>query len=277
MTERAPKTVLVTGSSSGFGKAAVTAFLAQGWRVAATARRPDAEQDTENLFTCRLDLHDPDSIESAVAATVERFGTLDCVVNNAGAGLLSVFETTPMETVRELFETNVFGAMRVIQAALPRFADQGGGRIVNVSSTAGLVPEPFMSVYAATKSAVEALTEGLRYELAARDVVVKLVEPGLVRDTNFVQATAEASLALPVPDAYRAAVDKVIAGYQAEYPHRLATEAEVADAIVAAATDSGTRLRYLVGEDSEAAAHMRWSTSEEQYNAWALERYSIHS
>ena len=175
MTERAPKTVLVTGSSSGFGKAAVAAFLARGWRVAATARRPAAGQDTENLFTCRLDLHDPGSIDSAVAATVARFGSLDCVVNNAGAGLLSVFEATPMETVRELFETNVFGVLRVIQAVLPRFAAQGGGRLVNVSSTASIVPEPFMSVYAATKSAVEGLTESLRYELATRDVVVKLV------------------------------------------------------------------------------------------------------
>ncbi|MFF0227875.1 SDR family oxidoreductase [Streptomyces sp. NPDC004629] len=277
MTDQQRKTVLVTGGSSGFGRAALASFLAQGWNVAATARQPSAQGQqgpADNLLVCAMDVRDADSVAAAVERAVERFGRLDCVVNNAGAGLLSVFEATPMTAVRELFETNVFGMMRVTHAVLPYFAAQGEGRVVNVSSGSGIVPEPLMSVYAATKFAVEGFTESLRYELAIRNVVVKLVEPGLVPDTNFVQRTAETSRAVPVPPAYEGYVRRIVARFQEDSPYRLATEGTVADAIVTAASDNTTHLRYVVGEDTEVAASMRRETSEKDYNNWALSTYT---
>lgn len=274
MTESPRTTVLITGSSSGFGRAAARLFRARGWNVVATARQADAWADepaAADLLTCALDVTDPVSVDAAVAAAVQRFGRLDCVVNNAGAGLLSVFENTPMATVRELFDTNVFGVMEVTRAALPHLA-ASGGRVVTVSSGAAVVPEPLMSVYSATKFAVEGFTESLRHELARRGVGVKLIEPGLVRGTNFVQRAAEASAAVPVPPAYQDYVAQVMAGFQQEPPYRPATESEVAEAIVTAATEDTTQLRHVIGEDNEVAVHMRRETSEKDYNEWSLAR-----
>jgi NAD(P)-dependent dehydrogenase (short-subunit alcohol dehydrogenase family) len=274
MTETQRSTVLITGSSSGFGRAAVRRFRARGWNVVATARRADAwadEPPAEDLLACTLDVTDAASIDTAVGAALTRFGRLDCLVNNAGAGLLSVFESTPMTTVRDLFDTNVFGMMMVTRAALPHLAAQGG-RVVTVASGSGIVPEPLMSVYSATKFAVEGFTESLRHELIGRGVGVKLVEPGLVRETNFVQRTTETSLAVPVPPDYEDYFARVLAGYQQESPYRLATESEVAEAIVTAATDDTSQLRHIVGEDTEAYAHQRRETSEKDYNEWALAR-----
>ncbi|WP_435582289.1 SDR family oxidoreductase [Amycolatopsis thermoflava] len=276
MSTETRKTVLITGSSSGFGKATAELFLDRGWNVVATARRPLPEgylgPTTEHLLTCVLDVTDPDSIQAALRDALARFGRLDCVVNNAGAGLCSVFEATPMATVRALFETNVFGMMQVTQAALPILADQGGGRLIAISSGAGIVPEPLLSVYSATKFAVEGFTESLRYEAAARGVSVKLVEPGLVRGTNFLARTAESAQAVPVPAGYEPLVRRVMGAFEQEGPYRLATAQTVAEAVVTAAEDDSTQLRYLVGEDMENSARMRRETSEKDYNDWALAR-----
>jgi NAD(P)-dependent dehydrogenase (short-subunit alcohol dehydrogenase family) len=271
MSTTTRKTVLITGSSSGFGKATAALFLERGWNVVATARRPEPS-DTENLLTCALDITDPDSIQTALHDTVARFGRLDCVVNNAGAGLFSVFESTPMATVRALFETNVFGMMQVTQAALPLLAAEGGGRLIMISSGSGIVPEPLLSVYSATKFAVEGFAESLRYEAASRGVSVKLIEPGLVRGTNFLARTAETAQAIPVASGYETLVRQVMGAFEQEGPHRLATAQTVAEAVVTAAGDDSTQLRYLVGEDIEASARMRRETSEKDYNDWALAR-----
>ncbi|MEU0465330.1 MULTISPECIES: SDR family oxidoreductase [unclassified Amycolatopsis] len=275
MSTEIRKTVLITGSSSGFGKATAELFLDRGWNVVATARRPLPEDHlgpaTEHLLTPVLDITDPDSIQAALRDALARFGRLDCVVNNAGAGLFSVFESTPMATVRALFETNVFGMMQVTQAALPILAAQGG-RLIAISSGAGIVPEPLLSVYSATKFAVEGFTESLRYEAAARGVSVKLVEPGLVRGTNFLARTAESAQAVPVPAGYEPLVRQVMGAFEQEGPYRLATARTVAEAVVTAAEDDSTQLRYLVGEDVEFSARMRRETSEKDYNDWALAR-----
>jgi NAD(P)-dependent dehydrogenase (short-subunit alcohol dehydrogenase family) len=270
-----PRTVLVTGGTSGLGKATVAAFLARGWNVAATARRPGAGDRPDragNLLLLPMDVRDENSVTTAVERAAERFGRLDCLVNNAGAGLLSVFEATPMTAVRDLFETNVFGVMRVTRAVLPHFAARGGGRVVNVSSGAGIVPEPLMSLYSATKFAVEGFTESLRYELAVRGVTVKLVEPGLVPGTGFIRNTEEASRSVPVPPVYAAYVQQAVARYQGDSPAHVATPEAVAEAVVTAAEEPATRLRHLVGEDVEAAARMRRETSEREYEEWALAR-----
>src|SRR5690606_16329130 len=125
------------------------------------------------------------------------------------------------------------------------------------SSGAGIVPEPLLSVYSASKFAVEGFTESLRYEAAARAVSVKLVEPGLVRGTNFLARTAESAQDVPVAAGYEALVQQVMGSFEEEGPYRLATAGEVAETVVAAAGDDSTQLRYLVGEDVELAARMR--------------------
>jgi len=269
------KTVLITGCSSGFGKAAALRFHEANWNVVATMLDTEAwlVPPSEHCLVLSLDIRDTASIRAAVAEAVEHFGRIDCIVNNAGMGLFSVFEATPMETVRALFEINVFGAMQVMQVVLPYFHKIGGGRIVNVSSSSAIVPEPLLSIYSATKWAVDGFTESVRHELATQNIVVKLVEPGLVKETNFIQRTLETSQAVPVPPSYQGYVDQITQMYMGPSPFQLGSADDVAAAIFAAASDESDQLRYNVGEDSNALAHMRRETSEAEYNAWTLSRY----
>jgi NAD(P)-dependent dehydrogenase (short-subunit alcohol dehydrogenase family) len=272
----AAKTVLITGASSGFGRAAALRFREAGWRVAATMMHTDEwkEAETDDLLVLRLNVEDVQSIKNAIDRTIERFGKIDCVVNNAGRGMFSVFEATPMEAARALFETNVFGVLQVTQAVLPHFRSNGGGRLINVSSGAGIVSEPLMSIYGATKYAVEGFTESLAYECASQNISVKLIEPGLVQGTNFIQKAFENSKAARVPPSYQSFVDQAQAMYKKPSPLQRATESNVAEAIVAAAIDTSDQLRHLVGSDAEMLAHMRWETSEVQYRAWARSKYA---
>jgi len=273
MTDTERKTVLLTGSGSGLGRAARSLFAERGWNIASTSRTLTAEHaaaGSDRVLVLPLDVRDPAAVSAAFAATITRFGRVDCV---AGVGLFSVFEATPMAVIRDLFDTNVFGLMQVTQAAVRHFRDAGGGRLVNLSSGAGIVPEPLMSVYAATKFAVEGFTESLRYELAGEQVSVALIEPGLVMGTGFLPRTAQSSAAVPVPPPYQSLVGQMSAVWQHEPPSGLATEAAVAEAILAAATDDPPRLRYVVGEDAQTSARMRRQTSEPEYDAWAIGRY----
>ncbi len=277
MADTDRQTVLITGSGSGLGRAARVLFAERGWNIASTSRTvtdEHAHAGTDRVLVLPLDVRDPAAVSAAFAATITRFGRVDCVVNNAGAGLFSVFEATPMAVVRDLFDTNVFGLMQVTQAAVPHFRDAGGGRLVNLSSGAGIVPEPLMSVYAATKFAVEGFTESLRYELAGEHVSVALIEPGLVTGTGFLPRTAQSSAAVPVPPPYQGLVGQMSAVWQRESPYQLATMAAVAEAILAAATDDPPRLRYVVGDDAQTSARMRRQTSEPEYDAWATARYT---
>lgn len=277
MADTDRQTVLITGSGSGLGRAARVLFAERGWNIASTSRTvtdEHAHAGTDRVLVLPLDVRDPAAVSAAFAATITRFGRVDCVVNNAGAGLFSVFEATPMAVVRDLFDTNVFGLMQVTQAAVPHLRDAGGGRLVNLSSGAGIVPEPLMSVYAATKFAVEGFTESLRYELAGEHVSVALIEPGLVTGTGFLPRTAQSSAAVPVPPPYQGLVGQMSAVWQRESPYQLATMAAVAEAILAAATDDPPRLRYVVGDDAQTSARMRRQTSEPEYDAWATARYT---
>ncbi|MDQ2736897.1 MAG: SDR family NAD(P)-dependent oxidoreductase, partial [Pseudomonadota bacterium] len=195
------------------------------------------------------------------------FGRIDAVVNNAGVGLFSVFETTPMEVMRHVFETNVFGTINVIQAVVPHFRAQGGGTIVNVSSGSGIAPAPLMSIYSASKHAVEGLSEALYHELATQQVMVRLVEPGFVKQTRFVDTTVATSQKAPVPASYEAYVGQIMRAFTDDYPMELATEEQVAAAIYQAASETGERLRYIAGPDTEVQAKARWTTSEDEYMA----------
>lgn len=271
------KTVLVTGASSGFGKDIAKTFAAAGWNVAATMRSPDLERDlvpSDALALLRLDVEDRASIDSAVAATIARFSTIDVVVNNAGFGLFGVFEETPRERIETQFAVNVFGPMDVIRAVLPHMRARREGVIVNVSSGAGVFTLPMLSGYSASKFALEGFSEALSYELAALGITVKIVEPGGVTETKFGERSAvEAGKRTPIADYERFFTNTlaVFDGLRAE--RRSATSADVAKVIFDAATDGTSRLRYLATDDIAPLVAARRETNEERYVATMRNRF----
>jgi NAD(P)-dependent dehydrogenase (short-subunit alcohol dehydrogenase family) len=173
--------VLITGCSTGIGRATAERLAGDGWNVHATARRPEAIEDLAKLG-CKinaLDVTDEGSMRKAVEE-VEKEGPIGALVNNAGYSQSGAIETIPMESVRKQFETNVFGLMRMCQLVLPGMRGAGSGRIVNLSSMGGKLTFPGGGVYHATKHAVEAISDALRFEVAGFGIDVVIIEPGLI-------------------------------------------------------------------------------------------------
>jgi NAD(P)-dependent dehydrogenase (short-subunit alcohol dehydrogenase family) len=156
------QTVLITGTSSGFGKTCARYFAGQGWNVIATMRQPEAEKDLPlipDILVAKLDVTDRATISKSIEAGITRFGRIDAVINNAGFGLFGLFEATSTDKVREQFEVNVFGVMNVIRELLPHFRKNKQGLILNVSSGAGVFTLPMLSLYCASKFALEGFSE----------------------------------------------------------------------------------------------------------------------
>lgn len=262
------KTVLITGCSSGFGKASARQFALKGWNVIATMRRPQEETELTQLadvLVTRLDVQDPETITSAMAAGIKRFGQIDALVNNAGFGLFGLFEGTPRAKITEQFDVNVFGVMDVTRAILPHFRTRKAGIILNVGSGAGVFTLPMLSLYCASKFALEGFTEAISYELASQNITVKMIEPGGVISTRFGQRSgAEAMENTPLPDydAFTAHTNEMFARLRGA---RLATEKDVAEVIFTAATDGTTQLRYVATEDIKPLIKARRESSEEEY------------
>jgi NAD(P)-dependent dehydrogenase (short-subunit alcohol dehydrogenase family) len=265
------KTVLITGASTGIGQAAATYFARQGWNVIATMRHPGTDKDWAtlgHLMVVRLDVQDKASIELAIRAGHARFGRIDALVNNAGFGLSGVFESIPAEKVREQFEVNVFGVMDVTRAILPHFRENGGGLIVNISSRGGVVGLPLMSLYCASKFALEGFSEALSYELASQKITVKIVAPGGGVGTQFSPRLGQEMIhnaAVPDYDSFVFAIAKANAGF-AEMRKGLSTSAqEVAEVIYGAATDGTDQLRYTVGHDIPPFLKAKKEMEDQQY------------
>lgn len=157
------RVVLVTGASSGIGRVTAQYLANRGWRVFAGARRPEVLEGVAGIEPVRLDVTDDDSVAAAVDSVVARAGRLDGLVNNAGVSLLGAVEEISTDQARALLDTNVLGVIRMSRAVLPQMRHQGSGRIVNISSVVGFLPAPFMAVYAASKHAVEGLSESLNH------------------------------------------------------------------------------------------------------------------
>ncbi|GAB5378515.1 MAG: SDR family oxidoreductase [Acuticoccus sp.] len=245
-------TVMITGCSSGFGLATAQHFLDRGWCVVATMRRPAADllPASDRLKVLPLDVCDPASIASAVAAA----GEIDVLVNNAGVGWLGPLEGTSPETIRWLFETNTFGAMETVRAVLPQFRARGAGTIVNVSSSTTLMPLPLLSVYTATKAAMNAFTECLALELAPFGIQTRLVLPGRAPGTDFADnARTNMAEAAAAPDAYSPMLEAVM-GRLGETGEPLTETPDVVAAIWRAATDRSCPPRLAAGADAEALA-----------------------
>jgi NAD(P)-dependent dehydrogenase (short-subunit alcohol dehydrogenase family) len=269
-----PKTILITGTSSGYGKSTARLFLDHGWNVIATMRCPDPQAlgvSSGRLKIVPLDVTDSAAIENAITEGVDTFGGIDVVVNNAGIGLASAVEATPDAVIRDIFETNTFAVLAMCRAVIPLMRRQGHGTIVNVTSSAAIAPMPLVAVYAASKCAVDGFTESLAYELAPFGVRARLVEPGYGPTTRFA-ANGTPRMEGLIPADYGAFAQAYFARL-ASYPADYCTEAEVAEAVLAAATDQGRAIRYLAGADTRLLAGLRWSTSEDHYLARMREMF----
>ena len=237
-----PKTVFLTGCSSGIGKLTSALFAARGWNVAATARDPAALAGLTGAAVAafRLDVTDEPTIAEAVARATDRFGGIDVLVNNAGYGLFGPLEGISADQLEEQYKVNVLGLAAVTRHVLPVMRRQHGGTIVNVSSLGGRVTSPFMSAYYSTKFAVEGLSETLRYELEPHGIRVKLIEPNHFK-TDF--------LGRSLKWAEHPAYEPQIGNARAWMLHRDAgapSAEPIAEAIYQAATDRSWRLRYPV-------------------------------
>ena len=262
------KTVLITGASSGIGKASAKLFADKGWNVVATMRRPEGESTDDRLVT-RLDVEEPASINTAIADGIAKFGRIDLVVNNAGYGLTGVFESFRPEQIRQQFAVNVFGVMDVTRAILPHFREHKGGGFINVSSGAGLFTLPMASLYCASKFALEGFSEALSYELASQNIAVKLVIPhGGVTETSFIARNAAEREDTRVPHDYDAFIQKTMAAYGRMITASNITSGDVADVIFRAATDGTDRLRYLVGDDARGFVKAWETMKDEDYVAY---------
>jgi NAD(P)-dependent dehydrogenase (short-subunit alcohol dehydrogenase family) len=266
------QTIFITGASSGIGKATADLFAARGWNVVATMRNPSDGSDLESrdsVLVTRLDLLDADSIQSAVDAGLERFDSIDVLLNNAGYGAYGPLEATPMDVIRRQFDVNVFGLIETIQAVLPGMRERRTGTIVNVSSVGGRVTYPLGTLYHGSKWAVEGLSEALHYELLPFGIRIKIVEPGGVR-TDFSGRsfvfTHDPALADYQP-LVQAATDAVAqAASEAEGATLTGQQepGEVAEVIWAAATDGSERLRYVSGEGAENLLSQRYSAEQDE-------------
>lgn len=239
------KTVLITGCSSGFGLETARTFLERGWNVVATMRTPrvDLLPPSNRLRIVALDVTDARSIAHAINAA----GPLDVLVNNAGIGILGALEGTSMATAREVIETNTLGTIAMTQAVLPQFRQRRAGVIVNVTSSVTYEPLPLLSVYTASKAAVNAFTESLALELAPFDVRARLVLPGRAPATRFGE-NARPRMDGAIPDAYAELAQRVFTGWSTSSAVTLAQD--VADAVWRAATDPAAPMRIAAGADA---------------------------
>jgi len=243
------KTVLITGCSSGIGRATARAFLDEGWQVYATSRDPDdvADLAEAGCETAALDVTDDEQVDAVVERVVADTGRIDCLVNNAGYAQMGPVEDVPVEDVHRQFDVNIYGPHRLSRAVLPHMRERGDGTVVNVSSLAGRVSYPGSGVYCGSKFALEAMSDALRAEVESFDVDVVLVEPGPV-ETEFADRVESEVEELDRTDAY-ASLYKILddtaaigGGGPASVPPR-----RVAEVVLNAASSTEPAARYPVG------------------------------
>ncbi|MGF6886472.1 NAD(P)-dependent dehydrogenase (short-subunit alcohol dehydrogenase family) [Nocardia sp. GAS34] len=264
---------LVTGASSGFGLEISRTVVAEGGRVVATARRPEraaalrelAAAHPDRVLVVALDVTDAEQARDAVARAAAEFGRLDVVVNNAGYGIFGATEEIPDRAVREAFDTNVFGSLNVIRACLPVLRVQRHGHLVQISSTAGVAsPSPGLGLYAATKFAVEGMSEGLAKEVAHLGIGVTIVEPGMF-GTNFVGALANTPVRHPDYAASVASTHERLSGLDAGV---YGDPVEAARRIVAAVESPNPPLRLPLGRDAVTAIRAKLTNQLAELDEW---------
>ncbi|MBB6670443.1 SDR family oxidoreductase [Cohnella nanjingensis] len=259
-------TILITGASSGIGRATARYFADQGWHVVATMRSPEQETELNQLprvLVTRLDVEQPPTIQEAIASGIRQFGKIDVLLNNAGYAAFGVFEAADPEQMKRQFDVNVFGPMYATQAILPHFRSNGTGTIINVSSIGGRITFPLLTLYHASKWAVEGFSESLYYELGTQNIKVKVVEPGNV-STDFTGRSLDI-LSDETLESYRAYAETVLQKQMDSFQTNVSSPEAIAKAIYDAATDPSDRLRYLAGEDAHFLMNLRAGKPDEEF------------
>ncbi|BDD06637.1 SDR family oxidoreductase [Aureibacter tunicatorum] len=259
------KTILITGSSTGIGKAVARHFHAHGWNVVATMRSPENENELnvlDNVLVTRLDVLDLESIDQAVNAGIEKFGKIDVLLNNAGYGAYGPLEAFPKENIVRQFNTNVIGLLDTTRAVLPHFRKNKNGTIINVSSIGGQMTFPLGSLYHGTKFAVEGISEALAFELNDIGINVKIIEPGII-DTDFSGRSFDFQND-PKLEEYQGVVSQVMQAFGGMGSQSSKPEL-VAEIIFEAANDKSNKMRYRAGEDAQQLLTARKSTDEDEF------------
>lgn len=243
------KTILITGASSGIGKATAIYFQQKGWNVIATMRAPEKETELstlENVHLEKLDVLDLESINNAIQNGIQKFGKIDALVNNAGYGAYGPLESFPRENIIKQFNTNVIGLMDVTKAIIPHFRKNKNGVIVNISSIGGRMTFALGSLYHGTKFAVEGISESLHYEMKEIGVKIKIVEPGFIatdfggRSFDFQGGAIEE---------YKPIINALMKQWQ-NPNNTVSPPSLVAEVIYKAITDGTNQLRYRAGDDA---------------------------
>lgn len=258
-------TILITGASSGIGKATARFFQKKGWNVIATMRTPEKETELtglDNVLVTRLDVTDSDSIQSAIAKGIERFGRIDVLLNNAGYGAFGPLEAFSMQNTRRQFDTNVIGLLETSKALLPHMRQQKAGTIVNVSSIGGRMTFPLGTLYHGTKFAVEGISEALHFELEPLGIKVKIIEPGAI-ETDFAGRSFDFANDESLTE-YQGTVQKLMSGFEVAM-NQASPPVVVAEAIWVAVTDGTNTLRYTAGDDAHETMANRRSLDDETF------------
>jgi NAD(P)-dependent dehydrogenase (short-subunit alcohol dehydrogenase family) len=242
------RVVLITGASSGIGRATAELLASRGYRVFGGVRAPATTRPLVGVEFVPLDVRDDTSIKACVEEVCNRAGRIDVLINNAGVNLVGSVEETSISQAQALFDTNVFGVLRMVQAVLPGMRRQGAGQIINISSILGFLPAPFMGVYASTKHAIEGLLESLDHEVRAFGIRVVLIEPPYIR-TNLDASAAQAEGQIEAYAQQRARTAAVITQNTNTAPEPKIVAEEVLRAI-----EGPYRLRRPIGQ----AALLSW-------------------
>lgn len=265
-----PRVWLITGCSSGFGRALAAAVLARGERVIATARQLSALDELAAQYpeTCRalaLDVTDATQVNRIVAAAAEVFGRLDVVVNNAGYGVVGAFEEIGAEQIARNFQTNFFGVLDVIRAALPILRAQRSGHIVNISAAAVISNYPGFSIYGASKWALEGVSESLAAELKPLGIKVTIVQPGPFR-TDFIGRSLERA-AMHLAD-YDRTSGKFLRFLESMDGKQPGDPTKAAAAIIAVVESANPPLRLVLGKYANEKARRKLADAERERGAW---------
>jgi NAD(P)-dependent dehydrogenase (short-subunit alcohol dehydrogenase family) len=261
---------MITGASQGFGQELVRAALQRGDSVVATSRNPHKvvaafKESSDRLLAVSMDLRDPAQIASAVKSALARFGRIDVLVNNAGHGLLGAVEEASDAEIASVFETNVFGLLRVTDAVLPHFREQRGGHVVNLSSIGGLIGLPGFGIYNSTKFAVEGLSEALAKEVAPLGIRVTIVEPGPFR-TNFLGDSL--ALARKTLSDYDQTSGRTRAAATERNGNQPGDPVRAAEAIIKAVTSENPPLHLLLGKFAYESATAKLDNLRKEFETW---------
>jgi NAD(P)-dependent dehydrogenase (short-subunit alcohol dehydrogenase family) len=270
---------VVTGSSSGIGLAASLALAKNGYLTYATMRnlakrdtiQSIAEKQHLPIRTIQLDVADENSVKNAIQSILSESGRIDLLVNNAGYGLTGAFEDIGIDEIKSLYETNVFGVIRVTQAVLPIMRKQGSGRIINISSGAGRIGYPGGSAYVSSKFALEGLSESMAFEVEQFGIKTVLVEPGFIR-TNFAENIVTAKKAQDPNSPYSQMMMQMKSSSHRRRMIENAPDADlVASVIVEAATAKEPNLRYLAGKDVQQMVAAKKSMPDEEFQKMIMQ------